>query len=365
MFIAVYKNHVGIIVGRCLAGFAHGIIYNATITHAAENVVKEIRGMLLSSVNLMMFCGVFVSTILTVSVTYTYYNNSSLTSDVVIGIFGLVLSVAGIICTTFLTYESVPYLLRRDDEQEAIVNLLKLRNESVMTTKLTNDLEEMKLMVGQDRRDDQNILSNGNGSATGKMIILRILSTLTNNFLINIVLINFTLLLVPSNYELAPVILSGTRFAAATIPLFSTDFIKRKIHLAVSGFTSGLLILILAIIVAAVSFTTSATWVLGTLSILFQIFVSLGIDPMQHLLLSEAFSTSKKAWSIALVTSVEYLLQILFIGVYFANPLDRVRILVILFITSGVMLALSLLLQLAIPETFKKTIKETRDLFCN
>lgn len=365
LFIALYKEHEAIIVGRCLAGLAHGIIYNATITHAAENVIKDIRGMLLSTISCIMLSGVFVSTALIGAMSYDY--DYSVTSDFIFGIVGLVLSVLGIVCATFQIYESIPFLLRRNNESEATSNLLKLRNESVMTSQLANDLDEMRLMVAQDKQDNRNILTSGNASATGKMVVLRVLSTLTNNFIINTLLISMvSTLLNPYNIygePLAPMVLSGSRVAASFIPVFSTDFFRRKTHLTVSSATSGILLLIIAIIIAAINyFTTSNYWVLGVFAIIFQIFVSIGIDPMQHLLLSEAFSTSKKAWSIALVTTIEYLLQILFIGLSFL-PIDRVRILVILFVTAGIMLPLALFLQLALPETFKKSIKETRDLF--
>lgn len=359
MFIALFKDHEAIIAGRCLAGFAHGIIYNAVIPHASENVVKEIRGMLLSTINCFLLCGIFVSSTVTTSFINGYYYDN-ISSDVIFGIFGLVFSVLGIICTIFLTYESIPYLLRQDNESEAIINLLKLRNESVMTTVVTNDLDEMRLMVAQDVRDNKNILTDGNGSVTGKMIVLRVISTLTNNFLLNVVLINFTMgILRPYFYYTAPIILTGSRFVASFIPVISTDFIKRKIHLTGSGVISGTLMLILAILYA----TVSTYWVLAALSIAFQIFVSLGIDPMQHLLLSEAFSTSKKAWSITCVTTVEYLLQIMFIGIFFVDEITYARVNAILFATAGVILALIFLLQLAIPETFKRSLKEARDLF--
>lgn len=359
MFIALYKDYEAIIVGRCLAGFAHGILYNAVITHASENVVKDIRGMLLSTMNCMMFSGVFVSSTLTASLTYRYYYDD-ISSDVIFGIFGLVFSVLGVICTIFLTYESIPYLLRRDNESEAIVNMLKLRNESVMTTVLTNDLDEMRLMVAQDVRDNQNILTDGNASVTGKMIVLRLISTSTNNLLLNFVLISFTKGISRSYiYYMAPMILTGTRFVGSFIPVISTDFIKRKVHLTGSGVISAILMLILAIIYA----TVPTYWVLAALSIAFQFFVSIGIDPMQLILLSEAFSTSKKAWSIACVTTAEYLLQIMFIGIFFVGEITYTRVNAILFVTAVVILPLVILLQFAIPETFKKSMKETRDLF--
>lgn len=165
-----------------------------------------------------------------------------------------------------------------------------------------------------------------------------------------------------NSYQMAPAFLSGSRFIGSLVPVFSTDFFKRKSHLAVSSVTSGLLLLLLAIIIATVS-SPSSLWIFGTLSIAFQLFASIGIDPMQHLLLSEAFSTSKKPWSIMVVTSVDYCLQILFIGLVFVDSITSLRLNVILFTSTAVMLGLSLFLHLALPETFKKSIKETRDLF--
>lgn len=360
IFLVVSAEYKAIIAARCIAGLAHGIIYNAVITHASENAVKEIRGMLLSSINCVMFCGVFVSSALIASVA----NDHSRDMTGVFGIIGLVVTVAGVASTIFLNYETVPFLLRRGNESGAIINLLKLRNESVMTPKLTHDLEEMKLMVGQDVRESSNILADGNVSVTGKMIILRVVAVMTNNFVINYILMSMVMLLLNGdNYKIAPAVLAGSRFIGSVIPVFSTDFFRRKSHLAVSSVTSGLLLLLLAIIISTISSPPSSYWIFGTLAIVFQLFVSIGIDPLQHLLLSEAFSTTKKGWSIALVTSVDYCLQILFIFLLFLAPINELRLNVIQFASAGVILALALFLHLALPETFKKSIKETRDLF--
>lgn len=359
------KEYTAIIAARCLAGLAHGIIYNATITHATENVVKEMRGMLLSSINCVIFSGVFLSSILVAYAANEYGEDEDITG--VFGIIGLVITILSVACTIFLAYETLPFLLRRDNESAAIINLLKLRNESVMTPKLSHDLDEIKLMVGQDVRENRNVLTDGNASAMGKMIMLRVLAVMTNNFMINVTLVSMTALLFNwNNIEMAPTVLSGARFIGSLVPVFSTDFFRRKSHLAVSTVTSGLLLLILAIIFTTVAFnSTFPYWIFGALGIAFQLFVSVGIDPMQHLLLSEAFATSKKAWSIALVTSADYCLQILFVGVFFLAGIIglRMNVTTILFTTAGVMLTLALFLQLALPETFKKSIKETRDLF--
>ncbi|KAJ6631721.1 putative polyol transporter 3, partial [Pseudolycoriella hygida] len=363
LFIVWYNNHIAIIVGRCLAGLTHGIIYHTTIIHAAENVVKEVRGMLLSTLNWLMYSGVFVSSILISSVTYGQVG--AFNSDRILGMFGLSFSMLAILCTVFLTYESVPYLLVHGKDSEAVVNLLKLRNESVMSTKLTNDLDEMRLMVSQDRQESQNVFTNGNGSAMGRMIALRMLSTLTNNFLLNIIMIGLTIkILEPSYYHISAVILTGTRFTGSIVPIFTTDFFKRKVHLNASAVSSAIVILVLAIIMVSVSeFGTTTSWIPAALCVAFQLFASIGIDPIEHIYLSEAFSTSKKAWSIACVTAAENVLQMVLIGVFFIDRITYLTVVAILFTTAGLMFALVVILQFSIPETLNLTIKETRDLF--
>lgn len=317
----------------------------------------------MSTINCLMYSGVFVTATLISAVTYGQVG--AFNSDRILGMFGLLFSMLGIFSTVFLTYESIPYLLRRGKDSEAVVNMLKLRNESVMTTKLTNDLDEMRLMVAQDRQDNQNIFTNGNGSATGRMVALRTLSILTNNFLLNIIMMGLTMrILDPAYYHISAVILTGIRFGGSFVPIFTTDFVRRKIHLTGSGVACGSLMLILAIIMVSVSeFGSKTSWIPAALCIAFQLFASIGIDPIEHILLSEAFSTSKKAWSIAYVTAVEYILQMLLIGIFFIEGITYLTMISVLFTTAGLMFALVFVLQLSIPETLNLTMIETRDSF--
>ncbi len=350
-------------MGRCLAGLTHGIVYNATITHAAENVVKEIRGMLLSTMNALMYSGVFISATLISAVTYGEVG--AFNSDRILGMFGLSFSMLAILCTVFMTYESIPFLLRHGKDSEAVVNMLKLRNESVLTTKLTKDLDDMKLMVDEDKKENQNIFTNGNGSVTAKIIGLQMLSTLTNNFLLNVIMMGLTMqIFEPDNYHISAVVLSGTRFVGSLIQIFTADFVPRKIHFIASGVTCGALILVLAITLVSVGeFGRNTFWIPAAMCIVFQLSASIGIEPIGHIMFSEAFSTSKKAWSIAYVTATEYILQMMLIGIFFIDGMTYLTVIAVLFTAAGLLFALLLMLQLSIPETINLTIRETRDLF--
>lgn len=361
--IVWYNNYIVVIVGRCIAGLMHGILCNAIITHAAENVVKEIRGMLLSSINSMMSAGVFTATIIIATVTYG--DDGAFNSDRVLGMLGLSFSMLGILCTMFLTYESIPYLLRKGKDSEAVVNMLKLRNESALTMKLTHDLDELRLMVTEDAKENSNIFSNGNVWVVAKMVGLHMLGTVTDNFLLNVVMMALTMRVFDKDiYNVSAIILTGTRFAGSIFAVFTTDFIRRKVHLTGSGVVCAILMLVLAITVISIDELVKATvWIPMTLCIAFQLFASIGIDPMKLIFLSEAFSTPKKAWSIACVVTCENIFQIVSIGLFFVDGITYVTMVTVLFTTAGLMFALIVVLQLSIPETLNLTIREARDLF--
>lgn len=361
LFIIWYDSHVAIIIGRCFAGVAHGLVYNATITHAAENVIKELRGMALSAVNSISMMGMFTGTI-TISTAGIY--SDGLTGDRIIGIIGLIFSVLSILCTSFLTYETIPFLLRRGMEEEAVTNMLKLRKESVMTTEISNDLNEMRLMVIQDKQENHNIFSHGNGLVTAKMIALRIMSNLSNNLLLNTILMSSSIYMFhPTSYHLTPVVLVVARFVGSLIPFYVSDLVRRRIFLTVSGLVCGNVLLILGICLFIGVYLDTASKLFPTLSIIFQFFASIGIDPMSHIHLSEAFSTSKKAWSIAYVTAAEYLSQILLIGIAFTDLTTNTSIFAVTLIHAFLLNGLAIFLLWALPETLKTSMIQARDLF--
>lgn len=345
-------------MGRCLAGLAHGAVYVTTLIHASENSAKEVRGMVLAIINVMIFASITISA--TIIVTVTYDHGDNVNSDRVIGIIGLLISVVSFFCTFFLTTESAPYLLVRNKDDEAVDSMIELRAEISETWRITNDIEELKTMILEDQNDGRNIFTEGNAKPLALMLILNVLSVLTNNYLLNIILFNFLALSIGwPNFMLAPVILAAVRAGVSIISVFVADILGRKMHITMTGIT----LLIAIIIVIIVFFTSPHIWLLGSFTIAFQIFVAIGVDPVQHVLLSEAFSTSKKPLSIAFVTAFENLLQILFIGMYFMNAISSSDTYILVGCCIVFMLVLVSILQLLLPETRGMSLKEARDEF--
>ncbi len=141
--------------------------------------------------------------------------------------------------------------------------------------------------------------------------------------------------------------------------MFFCDIIGRKIHLTITAVT--VFVVILFVIIAF--FISPHIWLFGSFAIVFQIFVAIGVDPVQHIYMSEAFATSKKPFSIAFVMAVENSLQILFIGMYFINAITSSNIYVLVAFCIFLICVVIVILLLLLPETKGTSLKEARDEF--
>ncbi|KAG4067418.1 hypothetical protein HA402_009655 [Bradysia odoriphaga] len=358
IFIIWYDEHIAIIVGRCIAGFGHGIVYLTTVIHVSENAAKEVRGMVVSLINVTIFLGIATSA--TILVTVSYEPGDQFNSDRIIGIIGLILSALSVVCTIFMDIESVAYLLVRNKDDEALECMKDLRCETNETWRLTDDIQELHSMVQEDESHGRNIFTEGNSKPLALMIVLFFVGMLTNNYLVNIILFNFLALALDwPNFLYSPLILASVRAATSLIMIFFSDVIGRKIHLTVTGVT----LFITIVIAIVVFFTAPDLWVVGAFAILFQVFVAIGIDPIQHIYLSEAFATSKKPVSIACVMAVENALQILFIGMYFIRAISSADTYILVASCIFLICVMIILLLLVLPETKGSSLKEARDEF--
>lgn len=308
----------------------------------------------------MIFVSVTISATILHTVTYTHGDFITMNSDRIIGIIGLILSVVSILYTIFLSKESVQYFLLRSKDNEALDCMKVLRSETNKTWRVTDDFQELHTMIQEDRKDSKNIFTNRNGKPLVLMVVMVFLGVLTNNYLLNIILFNFLgLALNFPNFMLAPVILASVRGGISIVSVFFADIVGRKIHITVTGIS-----LFVAIVIAGIVFVASPDiWLAGSFAILFQVLVAIGVDPIQHILLSEAFATSKKPFSISFVTAIENLLQILFIGMYFINAISSADTYILVACCIFSISVVVVILLLLLPETKGLSLKEARDEF--
>lgn len=356
--------------GRILAGLAHGLAFVTLITHAGENAVKSMRGMILSIVNCMLYTGIFVAVVITGAVRIDFSGSpETLSGERILAIVSILMAVISFALSMMMPVESVPFLLRRNSQEHAMINLKLLRNTRHETLSVTQEMDEFHSMIIQDQRDDWNIFTDGNSKPLAFMILIRLMVALTNNFLINYHAVLFaTELLLTRQARLAPLIIVAPRLTMSMLQIFYADILKRKIQVFVPSFLAAIILLVIGILVNTLSIFDD--WrifrvAITSLWICFQFTCSLGMDQMQDVYLSEAFSTAKKPWSLPCVVAFEHLFHIFMIGMYFVGVYTTAHFNIMIFVTAGVLLLFSIILILTLPETRNMSLKEARDAFIN
>lgn len=375
LFIIWDEHSEALIVGRLLIGFAHGITYVALITHAGENAAKNMRGTILSIINCMLYTGIFVSVITTGTVRFTWFGPLTISGERIIAIIGILLSVASIACITTMSVETIPFLLRRNDRFSAMINLKHLRDSHYETLQLSQEMEEFDLMIVQDKQNSGNIFSNGNAKPLMLMIVLRLMVALTNNYYMNVAAITFSSdMFYIHQYRLVPIAVVASRFAMSIIQIFYADLFKRKVQIIASAMSSAFLLILFGILLNTLQFNfynfLTIVVLFGVLWSVFQFTCSIGMDQMQDVYLSEAFSTAKKPWSISFVAGIEHSFHIFMIGMYYlsftrGNVINIAYWNSFIFGSGASIILCAIVLVFTLPETRNMSLKQAKDSFVN
>lgn len=346
-----------VITSRLMAGLAHGILYTVLIAHFGEVAAPEYRGRALAHINLMMTFGIFLFTL-------THYANATSNEFYIERLFGIIaflISIVSLIISSLLTLESPVYLLRIEHEHKARVNMMKLRNTSVETDSLHNEIEEMQKMVNEDIVQSFNLFSEGNFVPLLLMCCVRFIAFLVNNWALNNVQIRLARsILRPVHRQAIPAILMFVRFLMAIVPTFFSDILPRKSMLVVSvGLTTIALLVSGTLILVNHS---SSIYVLLAFIVTHQVTV-FGIEPAQHILLSEAFPLYKKRWAVTFLTTFEYALQLsVIVALTDVGTSDEVFY-GVNFTTAGLVLAVGAILHFTLPETANLSLRQARDVY--
>lgn len=353
------RNYAAIVVGRLLISLSHGIVFLAIITQAGENASRNMRGTVLSTVNCIMYISIFISAHVTAIVNV----NADFSAERILAVISLILISASIICTITVTLETVPFLLRKHQAPIAMEHLKLLRDVTIETPQIAQEFEEFSLMINQDKQDNENLFANSNGKPLMLVIAVRLMAVLTNNFLLNYVLIRFCELILYDNYRYAPLLVVAPRLAMSILQIFYADVLGRKIQIIVSATLAGLTLIGLGIVFNTVNITIFVNYYVPSIfCINFQVFCSMGIQQMSDVYLSEAFSTAKKPWSLSFVLGLEHLFHIFMIGMAFTT-IAPAGLYAMLYISGIFIFGMGIVLMFTLPETKGTSLKQARDLF--
>lgn len=385
-------------VGRTLAGFANGVAYMTVITHAAENAVNQIRGIILRGIGYVLAFSLFIAGATTSKYlswqtsksTYVFpdvFDYSNTTKEVtrpdppnktyndfetefIMGCLNLFYSILAILTACYLTIESAPFLLRRVNDgftvaqREALViaTMVKLRSEKGETPKIRSDFIEMKHQLNEDQLDERMPFNRKNLRPLLIVIGVRVLSVCAKNLPFSILAMTyFNHLFNAHGIELELLfMLLCCRFFLGMFTMFFIDKFECKKFLYISSIVCGFLILIACIVVLHGEDTImkfNAAYGIGM--IIFFVFGSMSIDCVGHVQASEAFSYATKSSSITIANTIEHAVHLLFI---FLFMFER-STLTFVFIALGLIVLGASTLFTVPARTKGLSLRQTRDIY--
>lgn len=351
-----------------MGGLSFGIAYVTVITHAAENAVNQIRGVILRCVGYVLSLSLFIAGATTYE-TAGEEIGTDINSEFMMGYVNLFYSILALVLAPLLTIESAPFLLRRisdgysvsQREAFVIAVMAKLRDEAGETPKIRHDFTEMKHQLNEDEMNSKNVLSQKNLRPLFIVIGVRVLSVCAKNLPFTILIMSYF------NHELRSqtfsvnllCVLLTCRFIFGMITMFFIDKFECKTFLYISSIFCGFLLFVTCLVRSENVFGAQPVRILNYGIIIFFVFASMSIDCVGHVQTSEAFSYATKLWSIAIATGIEHIVHLLFIIIFKLEYNVTVFIIISIGLT---LLGLSTLLTVP-AKTKGLSLRQTRDIY--
>lgn len=356
LFIISPESIYYIFPARILAGLAHGIVYPTVLIHASEVAIARLRGMVVATIHLCLFIGVFTTSasLLPVYKTRSYETDPTRT----VGINGLITIVSGLLIAIFFNRESPVFLIRKYRDQEAIDIMMRLRSESHVTANIDHDFNELRMMVFEDTKSNVNIFEWSNIWPLFVVSMFRLIFVASFNLPLNLVWLEAVEdKLYDGINDPSGMCLSGTRWIVIMVMIFYIDFKRIKFYM-ISSFVSCLILVLLLKVLDVPGFDEAR--MISVLAFAFQAISGIAIGLLADIYSTECFNTKKKPLSIAFTSSTEFLLQIYMITVffYFESKLP------LLLIGSAVALFLGVLIY-KVPDTSNISLRNARNKFAS
>lgn len=394
-----FRYDTVLLVGRILGGLANGLAYLTVITHAAENAVNQIRGIILRGIGYVLAFSLFIAGATTSKylswhkTTYVFpelfdYANETkeltqpeapnkiyndFETEFIMGVVNFFYSILAMLAACYLTIESAPHLLRRVNDglsvaqREALViaTMVKLRSEKGETPKIRSDFIEMKHQLNEDHLDERLPINLKNLRPLLIIIGVRVLSVCAKNLPFSIlVMMYFNHQLKAKDIELELLfVLLCCRFFLGMFTMFFIDKFECKKFLYISSILCGFLMLTACIMVLDSKEEDASILTFNpyfrVVIIIFFVFGSMSIDCVGHVQASEAFSYATKSWSITIVNTIEHVVHLLFIFLY----IFKHTTLTFVFIALGLIVFGASTLFTVPARTKGLSLRQTRDIY--
>ncbi|XP_039452438.1 uncharacterized protein LOC120431373, partial [Culex pipiens pallens] len=293
-----------------------------------------------------------------------YVSEPAMHPNLALGIIILPLSTLAFVLAIFLAIESpINTLYRGNSESDAQKNLLNFRQRSAKTTIITDEFNDMKLLVLDSTVFSKCMITEGNFKPFQLALTLKLSNLLYYNYTMNLSKMLFMSLMFDvslKDINWAPSILMLTKCVAALLAVFLIDVFPRRIQYTISSLTTGTFLLAFGIVLA--TYDSVEVWVAPFLFITAEVFNAIAMHPMPDILLSEIFPLKKKTLSINSILICEYVGHMIVYIIYFNVPSNLQSTYIKTIVFGSVIILKSFIGLLAIPDTRSKTHREVIDL---
>lgn len=274
-----------------------------------------------------------------------------------LGIVSLCLSCIAIYTTLRFYKESIVTLIESGRDAEAIETMISLRGEAKETTEITENFNELKMMIAEDKYTKSGVFARENLRPLLIVVLLRVAFVCSFNYALKYVHVYMTRNSNSINYTF---ILNFIHTFTVFIVRFTIDSGRRK-HFLLSACGTSVIMIIFGSLRA--SAYANAEFLVFIMFVLFELFSAIGLGLTAHIYSTEAFKTARKSASTAFTSTIEFILQILFI-VWVDKKIYFYSFDVTLLFTCGlILMIISIYLFFNLPETKNVSIRRTRSKF--
>lgn len=353
---ALPESYYAVFFAKFIAGIGHGLAYVIVIQHYGEVCEDKLRGKIGTMIHLFILKGGIMSGSAIINFLLKY--DFLMDPNRFLGIHSLVFSIVAICLVHFFYKESIVTLIQFGKEQKAIKTLKILRNENEETPEIRKTLNEMKMMVAEDKYKNPGIFSEGNVKPLIIVTLLRVAYVLTFNYSLKYIHIYMT------RHSTSGIdytfILNLIHTFSTVAVMFTIDKGRRKHFFLSACGTSAVLITFGGV---RASIHANHDLLVFVMFVAFEFFSAIGLGLTAHIYSTEAFPLPKKTASIAFSSIVESLLQIIFI-IWVENQIySWVFDIVLLFVTGGLLVPIIVYLFYTLPETKCLSLREARSRF--
>lgn len=353
------------LAARLLSGLVSALVYLTVTVHASDIASKRMRRV----ISYTIVTTIASSTLFYSLATQIAWNSRgrTLIGDVYSFDFNMIASgVLVLLLTPLFTNEPTTYYLLRGKVAKAQKRFAKLNSErsNKPSAEILEKFDELQLMVREDTENGTNIFGGGNFKPFFIVLCARLLKLfLTSAATISLIMMT------ASAMQMQTRSLDGGNF----IELNALQIIVGTISLTLAAcmgrhkfyYVSGIVLPILsaaavfgAPFVFGIAQTQTYAFVISAVGIFAHL--SLGLDYYQQKQSADAFTVTKKVWSLATIGVLE---QLAHAGLILAYVVSK-RETTVLLIGSGIAIVLFSIIQLTlVPETRKLSLRETRNKF--